>query len=295
LATSGIFVGKLKFYQEKDIIVIAYQLLMVITILFSLKHIPNPFHFITGHVLLIAFIYWFGRVKDTQIRSIIKNFYPIIIILLNFMELHYLVHTINPNDIDRILIEIDHMLFGCHPTVMLEVYNWNLLTEYLQIIYASFYFLPIILTILLYCEKKGAAFRFFIFTIVLGFYLSYVGYFLFPAIGPRFTLDHYQQGFLAGIFLTDYIKAFINNVENIQRDCFPSGHTEIAVLTLIYAYKYHKPYFWILTIVVPSLILSTVYLRYHYVVDLIAGIVLALMVYFIATPVYRFLEKRTCS
>jgi membrane-associated phospholipid phosphatase len=284
---------RIKFYQEKDIIVIAYQLFIIIVVLLCMRRIPSPSIFIFCHGMLIVLVFWFSKIKETPQWSIIKNFYPVFIILANFIELHYLVHVVNPNDIDKALIKIDHMLFGCHPTVWLERYRSEVITEYLQIIYASFYFIPIVLSIILYCNKKTEAFRFFIYTIVLGFYLSYIGYFLFPAVGPRFTLDHYHQGFLQGLWTTDTIKCIINCVENIQRDCFPSGHTAIAILTLIYAFKFSKSYFWILSVVVPSLIISTVYLRYHYVIDIIAGIILAGIVYCIAAPMYRLLKSRT--
>ena len=41
-----------------------------------------------------------------------------------------------------------------------------------------------------------------LFGIILCFYLSYIGYLLVPAVGPRFTLDHLQTVSLqAGPFI----------------------------------------------------------------------------------------------
>jgi len=55
----------------------------------------------------------------------------------------------------------------------------------------------------------------------------------------------------------------------------PSGHTQIVLIALYLAYRYEKPLFYIFLPIICGLILSTVYLRYHYVVDLFAGAAMA--------------------
>lgn len=55
----------------------------------------------------------------------------------------------------------------------------------------------------------------------------------------------------------------------------PSGHTQIALIVLFLAYWYERLVFYLLLPIISGLILSTVYLRYHYVVDLIAAGALA--------------------
>ena len=59
-----------------------------------------------------------------------------------------------------------------------------------------------------------------------------------------------------------------------MRDCFPSGHTEIALVVLLYAWRFERRYFCGLLPAVGLLLFSTVYLRYHYVVDVLAGALL---------------------
>jgi membrane-associated phospholipid phosphatase len=134
-------------------------------------------------------------------------------------------------------------------------------------------------------------FHYFVFIIVFGFYFSYLTYFFVPAIGPRFTLDHLQTGPVTGLWLTDGIRHTLNTLENVQRDAFPSGHTEITLLTMFFAWRYSKAFFWILSIVGSSLVVSTVFLRYHYVIDVIAGILLTGIVILLAEPLYNFLKR----
>ncbi len=67
----------------------------------------------------------------------------------------------------------------------------------------------------------------------------------------------------------------LNALEGNKRDCFPSGHTQTVLISLWFAFKYRRPLFWIYLPVIIALIISTVYLRYHYVIDLVAGVAAA--------------------
>ena len=121
--------------------------------------------------------------------------------------------------------------------------------------------------------------------------MSYATYFLVPAIGPRFTLEHLQINPVTGLWATQSIIDTLNFLESIQRDAFPSGHTEMTILTMIYAWKFSRKYFWVLSIIGTSLIFSTVFLRYHYVIDVVAGALLAYIVYLISGPLYQRLKS----
>jgi len=261
-------------------------------ILFNLSKINAPFLWLTFHVVLIAVLCLIAIQSPRGWLKHLAFWSPIFIILLNFSELHYLIHNIRPNDLDPLLIQLDYQMFGVHPTLWLEQFTHPFLTEVLQIVYTSFYFLPIILIILLQIDKQDDKADFFIFTVMFGFYLSYIGYFCVPAIGPRFTLNHLQTFQLQGLFLTQPIRLLLDTIENIQRDAFPSGHTAITLITMFYAFKYQRNYFYILLVIGTSLIVSTVYLRYHYVADVIGGLILTIVVIWSAGFVYKFLNNR---
>jgi membrane-associated phospholipid phosphatase len=58
------------------------------------------------------------------------------------------------------------------------------------------------------------------------------------------------------------------------RAAFPSLHSAVSILALYYAWKYCRWFFPILLAFVAGLLVSTVYLRHHWVVDLLAGALL---------------------
>jgi membrane-associated phospholipid phosphatase len=280
-----------KFPRPADLLTISYQLIVLFIIMLHFRAIHNVFYFVVFHILIIIFLCWLAFTDDSPFLKWLKNWNPVLIIPMNYSELHYMVHNVHPRDFDSLLMQIDYRIFGFHPTVWMESWANPWLTEYLQVVYATFYFLPFILVIYLLKKNQIPDFRYFIFVIVLGYYVSYLGYFSVPALGPRFTLDHLQTNPVTGIWLTDILRNTLNRLESIQRDAFPSGHTAVTLLTMYYAWKYSKTYFWILMVVGTSLIFSTLYLRYHYAVDVLAGFIVAGVIVAVAPLLYRKLME----
>jgi membrane-associated phospholipid phosphatase len=216
--------------------------------------------------------------------------FPTICVLVVFDSLGRIVHSVNPVDIDPFLIKLDYMLFDGNPTVMMERITRPFLTDILQLAYASYYFLPIAIGAALKLKKNAHAFDRCLFFILLCFYLSYVGYLLWPALGPRFTINHAAE--LKGFILADTIRGLLNSLEGIKRDAFPSGHTGVALTVLYLTFRFEKRLFGIFLPLVLTLIFSTVYLRYHYVVDVMAGALLALITIILGEMYYGFRPER---
>jgi membrane-associated phospholipid phosphatase len=213
--------------------------------------------------------------------------FPTICILLIFDSLEWVVHYVNPADIDPTLIRLDYMIFGGHPTVMLEKIMNPYLTDMLELAYSTYYFIPLSFGMLLLLKNRRAEFNKSIFMILFCFYLSYLGYILFPALGPRFYLKNLQTTELHGAFFAEPMMDLLNRLEGIKRDAFPSGHTGVTLIVLYLAYQYNRKFFWIALPVVSALIFATVYCRYHYVVDVIAGFALTLITIILGEWYYR--------
>ncbi len=228
--------------------------------------------------------------KKNPVIRFISCWYTLPLIFLTFKELYLMVHPINPRDLDYLLIQIDKAIFGTDPTSVLDRISTPALTEFLQICYSSFYILWIILGVDLLRNKKEKEFSFFLFILMYGFYVSYVGYMLVPAIGPRFTLYDFANlnKDLPGLYLTPLIRGVINSGESItnvaqaallaQRDCFPSGHTEMTVITIAIAIKFKARCAMLIAPLGIGLIFATVYMRYHYGIDVIAGAIAGVFV-----------------
>jgi membrane-associated phospholipid phosphatase len=206
---------------------------------------------------------------------VVVDFYPTAFIPFVFESLGPLIPAARGAPRDHVLIAWDRALFGTDPTVWLERFVSPFWNDFFHIAYTSYYFLPLIVGGLLW-ERNLPEARRFIFVLTFGFYVSYAGYFTIPALGPRYALADRQT--MASLQTTPVSKAIaeaIDEVEHTKLDVFPSGHTMIAAAVLIFAYRRARRAFWVMLPIVACLLVSTVYCRYHYVVDVIAGLVLA--------------------
>jgi membrane-associated phospholipid phosphatase len=211
----------------------------------------------------------------------LRHLAPYAGILPIFQSLGFITHHIRP-DLDSYLIKIDYALFGVHPTVWLEQVTFPWMVDVLALAYSSYYFLPVILALFLHFDRKHHELEHLFLAVTIGFFISYVGYLLVPAVGPRFTLADQQAGPVKGLFWGNRILDFLTAHEFNKRDCFPSGHTGITLIVLYYAHAHHKKLFLFLLPVGILLILATVFLRLHYVIDVVFGFVLAAMAILIA-------------
>ncbi len=80
--------------------------------------------------------------------------------------------------------------------------------EFFQIVYGLFYMMPVIYAMELYLWHRYEELKYAIFVVFFGFYLSFIGYLLVPAIGPRFTLLIFiiMNTELPGIFFAEKIR-----------------------------------------------------------------------------------------
>jgi membrane-associated phospholipid phosphatase len=292
-----------------DVCVIVFYIFLISLNIIFYERVPYTFNLLLIEILMIVFViitaYQHQRVNNSFWKNL-HFWYLAPMIFITFKQLYYMVHPIHPTDYDELLIKIDRWLFGVDPTHWLYQFSHPVITEILQIVYTSFYLLPIIVGIDLIKNKKYDEFEFAAFLIVYGFFLSYLGYFSLPAVGPRFTLHDFFNinNELPGLFLTPYLREFVNIGESIpkgtinphllvQRDVFPSGHTQMTLLTMYATIKFNTKtkYFIIPTGIL--LIISTVYLRYHYVIDLIAGTIFMIITLWTGKKIYKAWNKFT--
>lgn len=283
--------------RPADVLTIIFvSILLIITIAFN-SAIPNKFLLIPIYSALLIAQFILVKVKDKTrlLRIMYDLIFPVISVLVLFDSLGWVVHYVNPVDIDPVLIKLDYTLFGNHPTVMLEAVMNPVLTDILQLVYSSYYFLPVIFGIALLKNNHREEFNRSLFLILFCFYLSYIGYIIWPAVGPRFTLDYLQTEKLRGFFIAEPLQNLLNKLEGIKRDAFPSGHTGVALTVLLLAYRYTRRLFWVYLPVVALLLLSTVYCRYHYVVDVIAGVGLTVVTFVFGEMYYTWWQKKNNS
>jgi membrane-associated phospholipid phosphatase len=276
--------SRLAFLKPVDALLIAFLVLLSLLAIVCGSLIRSWPYLVLANFTGIAVIALLARLTGRRFIHFLHTWYAVAGILIIFKEIYIIIQSLGLKDWDELLIRSDRFFFHTDPTVWIFQFAHPFLTELLQVAYVSYYFLMISLGAELYLRKEREKLNFTIFTVTYGFLLSYFGYLAFPAVGPRFTLHDFNNlgQELPGLFLTTPLRAFIDSAESIpqhiaqpilfaQRDAFPSGHTQMTLIVIYLAHRYRISLRWWIYSFGTLLIISTIYLRYHYVTDLLGG------------------------
>ena len=150
-------------------------------------------------------------------------------------------------------------------------------TEVMSFLYLSFAWIAPSASVLLLWRGDGRAFRATTLAVITCFYLGYALYVVFPAAPPRLVLVYEFTRTLQGyphLFSNLSASAF-ELLPVDSRAAFPSLHAAVSLVVLVCSWRYARWWFWTVLPFVLGLWASTIYLRHHYTVDLLAGFMLA--------------------
>ncbi len=196
-----------------------------------------------------------------------------------FGNLQGFIHRLSPVDRDRELAALDRALFlGHDPLKLLEPLVTGPRVHFFVQVYISMLMLPFAVMIIFLLQGKQRAFQDTIVSLVLALVIGYPGYLIMPAIGPQYVLRHEFKG---PIFDVEAMLA--GGIDRLPRDCFPSLHTGVSIVVLLLMWRHGANRLYRVGFVVwcLAIVFSTMYLRIHYVTDVIAGIALAIVATFL--------------
>lgn len=213
--------------------------------------------------------------------KIVRDWFPFLLLCACYYALYNnLLSRANVHTADASLAKIDAAVFGTQPSFVLERHIRPWLTDFLNAVYFShlLYFPGV--AVYFYLARKEKAFRRLMMGYLTLFLMGIASYIIVPAVGPeKFFADHYTHD-LHGQMISrgvDYIIA----AGRVAYDCFPSLHVGIPLLLALYVRDYHKKLFLPAILYVVVMAFSTIYLRYHYFVDVAAAFIYAPAAYFL--------------
>lgn len=241
--------------------------------------------------LLFVLVRWWPR---SPLVIGLREVLPFAACILIYTNLHDTIGFVNPRDIHRWLIGLDQALFGLQPSVWAERFISRERTELMSFLYMSFLLIAPSTSLLLLAQRRFREFRAVTLAVVTCFYMGYLLYVLFPAAPPRLVLVYDYKRSLEGyprLFSSLEARAF-ELLPVDSRAAFPSLHAAVSLVALASAWRYERRLFFALLPFVLGLWVSTIYLRHHYFVDLLAGWLLAPLALFVAPRLDRFWTAR---
>jgi len=145
---------------------------------------------------------------------------------------------------------------------------------------------PLMLITALACYKGGGERRVFdyLINLLLVNILCDIGFILFPVASPvHFNPNLYHTSLNGGFFT--WCGEWVRTNLHHPGESLPSAHCAVTIVMLMVSFRYNRKFF-LLTL--PTLIMvfpATVYCRYHYTIDVLAGIAVGVLtVYF--SPIF---------
>lgn len=198
--------------------------------------------------------------------------------------------AVNPKALDLELVALDLKWFGIEPALYFDQFVTPFWTEWFSFFYYS-YFLLLLCHVgpILFVGRNGVR----IAELGLGLtFITCVGqtiYMFVPGFGPFQAIPEQFSNPLPSGFWFDLIMNLVQT-SGALKDIFPSLHTAIPLFLFLFNFRHRQafPYRYTWAVVCffsANIIVSTMFLRWHYLIDVVAGVTLALLAYWVATRV----------
>lgn len=236
--------------------------------------------------------------------QLFKRLAPFVILLFVYQSFRGLAPILNSHVDYTFLPKADKFLFFGHlPTATLQNILWHGSIKFYDFIFYGAYMLhfvlPIGLALLIWKYKEKYYWQFITSFLVLSF-MGFLGYLAFPAAPPWMASDmhiiepiHRVSSDVWWAFGIKDFPSLYNKISPNAVAAMPSLHAAYATLLFISVYKIFGKKWSLLALIYPFLIfLGTVYMGEHYVIDVLAGILFAVLAYLISPFVLKFTKKQ---
>lgn len=216
----------------------------------------------------------FGLLRDrgSDLAAAVREWAPPVVLVYSYGLMGPILGSpIFPDQDDRLRAIDRALFFGHDPVLALERIIWPPLSEWLSGCYVFYLFLIPIVLATVYARGELWRFRETALATALVLASGYILYTVVPAQGPLFTQTFHVN---IDVYYSGRMKHQLVELTRIPRDCFPSLHTGLSLVLLWGLWRHVRLLFWILLPIVASIPFACVYLRYHYVTDIIAGFAL---------------------
>lgn len=286
-------------------VMLGYMAITIAVMLFAYTRLENPESMIWGRarVIVITCALWaVYRMMPCRITKAIRIFAQMALLAWWYPDT-YEINRMFPN-LDHLFITWEQQLFGCQPALIFsKAMPWPVVSELMAMGYVMYY--PMIAaTTLFYLIYRYREFERASFVILASFFIYYLIFICVPVAGPTFYYDAVGVGdIVKGIFpdLGYYFNAhtnclptpgysegiFYQLVEDAKAvgerptAAFPSSHVGVSTICMLLAcHAGSKKLFYGMLPFYIFLCMSTVYIQAHYLIDALAGLATALVLYY---------------
>ena len=288
-------------YLITDIYFIVYLLAVTMLLTTFRRAVPGWYinagmYLATAGILIVTLPYWENDPDGNRFFYLLRTGYPMMLIVVTFKHIEQNMFMVFPEYIDPWLEQIDRWMFGgvLPSDRFAEIIPWRWFSELMSLFYMSYYAQVFGLIMLSFFKRRH--YRRIIANITFAFYLCYLIYTVVPALGPSYAYGKLHNDLFDGYLIAPFLQNVVFMGDS-NGAAFPSSHCLISVLCTTMAIRFFpKLRNWYLFFSF-GLILSTVYIKQHYVIDSLLGVLLAPVFYILGEKLFRSwnrgVERRT--
>jgi membrane-associated phospholipid phosphatase len=216
---------------------------------------------------------------------------------ISYFFFRELLPLVNPRSVDDDLHALGVLLFGAEPAMLLDAVVSETTTEWFAFFYFGYFFvlathvLPI-----LFLAREPRRLGEFTFGLVFLFSVGHTLYMLVPGFGPyRAMAGAFENALPDGLWLDVVMETVAEG--GAQKDIFPSLHTAAPTFIALFSFRHRERapyrYTWpLVAFFALNIIVATMFLRWHWVLDVVAGLALAVVAQALAARVTRWEVER---
>jgi len=199
---------------------------------------------------------------------------------LSYFQLQHILPAVSSRALDAGIYELDMKLFGYEPALEWDRFVSPVTTEWFAFFYFGYFAILAahVVPFVTVVKDQRLSARFALGAIML-FCIAHATYMLVPGFGPyRYFADRFEHPLEGPVFWRLVLDTVTAN--GAQKDIFPSLHTAAPTFFFLFSFRHRhlKPfkYTWpFLGFATSQIIIATMFLRWHYLIDIVAGIALA--------------------
>jgi membrane-associated phospholipid phosphatase len=261
--------------KRTDTLIAVYLIVTAVLAFVFRERLPYASAYVTVHIAgagVIASLRHLPR-RLPRIVQFFRDWYPVILFPVLYKEVEIFAGAFGNWGLTEPIRRLEAALFAGHPSIYLsERLNWVPLSEYLHFCYSSHVLLLPVLGGYWY-HKQRIVFRELLFLVSTTLVVSYLFFILFPVDSPFYLSPPLREPLSDRLFYN--LVHFISGNGGARGGAFPSTHVSVTSVIWWVAWRRQRKIAYGLTPIALGLIVATVYGRFHYVVDVLAGLALA--------------------
>jgi membrane-associated phospholipid phosphatase len=249
-------------------------------------------------VALIIVVY-VSEKSDSKFIGFIRYVFPFALITYWYPETYDLGYntgydlpkSIIASNLDGFFDRLDVVIFGCSPAMEFsKALPQAFVSEIMYFGYFAYYLIFLFLFAHCYLAKNDLAEK-VMFYCLCSFFVFYIIFALIPVAGPQFYYSFPDNQVPDGYVFSSLMR-LIQDMSEKPTGAFPSSHVGLTIIAMFLLYENARKYFYAILPVAIILVASTVYIKAHYLIDVVAAIIVTPLIFKLSKLIFRLFKCR---